>query len=293
MDTRFLESLLIVIEQGSIASAARQQHLTPATVAQRLRTLEEQIGCSLVQRDGRHVRPTKHGLAILEQSRRIITSVHELCTIATSETPVGRLRLGAISSVANALLPPFLKRFFECCPEIELHIMPGSSSALYNAVLDGTLDAAFIVAPPFDIPASYAWKTLRSEPLIVLVPGHVTETDPHEVLRNYPFIRYDRNQWGGRLADDYLKRTGIWPHERIELDALDAITSLVNQGTGVSLLPDWALPWPDGFYLKKIALPDPVPCRRIGFLSQKHTSNRLLIDRLLDVLQSSLNIRNT
>lgn len=288
MDTRFLESLLIVIEQGSIAGAARQQHLTPATVAQRLRTLEEEIGCSLVQRNGRHVRPTEHGLAILEQSRQIITSVRELCVIATSDTPVGKLRLGAISSVANGLLPPYLKRFFECFPEIELHIMPGSSSALYNAVLDGALDAAFIVEPPFDIPETYVWETLRSEPLIVLVPGEVTETDPHEILRNYPFIRYDRNQWGGRLADDYLKRTGIWPHERLELDALDAITTIVNQGTGVSLIPDWALPWPDGFYLKKVSLPAPAPCRKLGFLSQRNTPRRRLINRLLDILQSSL-----
>ncbi|AQS90502.1 MULTISPECIES: LysR family transcriptional regulator [Gluconobacter] len=288
MDTRFLESLLIVIEQGSIAAAARQQHLTPATVAQRLRTLEEEIGCSLVQRDGRNVRPTEHGLAILEQSRRIITSVRELCTIATSDTPVGKLRLGAISSAANGLLPPYLKRFFECFPEIELHIMPGSSSALYNAVLDGTLDAAFIVEPPFDIPASHVWETLRSEPLIVLVPGHVTQTDPHEILRTYPFIRYDRNQWGGRLADDYLRRTGIWPHERLELDALDAITTLVNQGTGVSLIPDWALPWPEGFHLKKVFLPDPAPCRKLGFFSQRNAPGRRLINRLLGVLQSPL-----
>ncbi|WP_215751931.1 LysR family transcriptional regulator [Gluconobacter sp. P5E10] len=285
METRFLESLLIVIEQGSIVGAARQQHLTPATVAQRIRALEKEIGCSLVQRDGRNVRPTEHALAILEQSRRIITSVHELCVIATSDTPVGKLKLGAINSAANGLLPPHLKRFFEYFPEIELHIMPGSSSTLYNSILDGTLDAAFIVEPPFNIPDTHIWETLRSEPLIVLVPGEVTETDPHEILRTYPFIRYDRNQWGGRLADDYLRRTGIWPHERLELDALEVITTIVNQGIGVSLIPDWSLPWARDFYLKKISLPDPVPYRNLGFLFQKDTPKRPLVDRLLNILK--------
>ncbi|AXY22468.1 LysR family transcriptional regulator [Komagataeibacter saccharivorans] len=288
MDTRFLESFLIVVEQGSIAGAARQLRLTPATVAQRIRTLEDEIGCALVQREGRSVHPTENGLAILEQSRAVITSIQELRTIATSDTPVGKLKLGAISSAANGLLPPYLKRFFECYPGVELHITPGSSSVLHNAVLDGIIDAAFIVEPPFDISATCVWQTLRSEPLVVITSESVSDTDPHAILRHNPFIRYDRNQWGGRLADEYLRRNGIWPHERLELDSLDAIAIIVNQGTGVSLVPDWALPWPDGVHLKKIALPAPAPCRNLGFLSQRNAPRRRLINRLLEVLQTPL-----
>ncbi|NSL92821.1 LysR family transcriptional regulator [Acetobacter syzygii] len=288
MDTRFLESLLIVIEQGSIAGAARRQHLTPATVAQRIRTLEDEIGCTLLQREGRNVRPTEHALAILEQSQKILSSVRELCTIATSNTLVGKLQLGAIASAANGLLPPYLKRFFESFPDIELHIVPGTSFALHNAVLDGALDAAFIVEPPFEIPPSCIWKRLRSEPLVVLTSQKITETDPYEILQTYPFIRYDRNHWGGRLADEYLKSAGIWPHERLELDSLDAIAIMVNQGTGVSLVPDWALPWPKNVRLKKISLPPPAPCRHLGVFSRRNAPKQRLITSLLDVLGSPL-----
>ncbi|MFT8328114.1 LysR family transcriptional regulator [Gluconobacter oxydans] len=288
MDTRFLESFLIVIEQGSLAGAARQLRLTPASVAQRIRTLEDEIGCPIVQRDGRNVRPTEQGLAIIEQSRAILTSVRDLCAIAASDKPVGTLRIGAISSAANGLLPPYLKRFFECFPEIELHITPGSSSGLHNAVLDGNIDAAFIVEPPFEIPKTLVWKTLRSEPLVVLAPEAIQETDPHEILRNHPLIRYDRMQWGGRLADEYLRKSGIWPHERLELDSLDAIAIIVSQGTGVSLVPDWARPWPAGVHLKKIPLPASAPCRNLGFLIQRNSPRLRLFNRLLEILQKPL-----
>ncbi|GBR29160.1 LysR family transcriptional regulator [Gluconobacter kondonii] len=288
MDTRFLESFLIVIEQGSLAGAARQLRLTPASVAQRIRALEDEIGCPIVQRVGRNVRPTEQGLAILEQSRAIITSVRDLCAIAASDKPVGTLRIGAISSAANGLLPPYLKRFFECFPEIELHITPGSSSGLHNAVLEGNIDAAFIVEPPFEIPKTLVWQTLRSEPLVVLAPAVLQETDPHEILRNHPLIRYDRMQWGGRLADEYLRKSGIWPHERLELDSLDAIAIIVSQGTGVSLVPDWARPWPAGVHLKKIPLPAPAPCRNLGFLIQRNSPRLSLFNRLLEILQKPL-----
>jgi DNA-binding transcriptional LysR family regulator len=58
MDTRFLESFVIVAETGSIAEAARRLNLTPAAVAQQLRALGQEIGNGLVVRAGRTVRPS-------------------------------------------------------------------------------------------------------------------------------------------------------------------------------------------------------------------------------------------
>jgi DNA-binding transcriptional LysR family regulator len=62
-----------------------------------------------------------------------------------------------------------------------------------------------------------------------------------------PLIRYDRRNWSGSLADQYLQQNGIQPRERFELDALEGIVSLVGLGLGVSLVPDWArtTPLPD------------------------------------------------
>ncbi|TLY46820.1 MAG: LysR family transcriptional regulator, partial [Gammaproteobacteria bacterium] len=88
--------------------------------------------------------------------------------------------------------------------------------------------------------------------------------DPHELLASEPLIRYDRNQWGGRLADEYLRRAGITPHERFELNALGAIAVMVDRGLGVSIVPDFAQPWPAGLDLARLPLPLPSEPRRIG-----------------------------
>jgi len=42
------------------------------------------------------------------------------------------------------------------------------------------------------------------------------------------------------------------------------IAVLVDRGLGVSLVPDWAAPWPEGLSLRKISLPEPFEMRRIG-----------------------------
>jgi DNA-binding transcriptional LysR family regulator len=59
MDSHFLESFVMVVDNGSIAEAARRLNLTAAGVAQRIRALESEIGTRLVFRFGRSVRPTE------------------------------------------------------------------------------------------------------------------------------------------------------------------------------------------------------------------------------------------
>ena len=101
MDTRFLESFVAVVEQGSLAEAARRLHLTSAAVAQRIRALESEIGVRLLFRSGRTVRPTRSGAAILGHARNFVGQVRDLKSIAAHDTPSGELRLGAIIKSAR------------------------------------------------------------------------------------------------------------------------------------------------------------------------------------------------
>jgi len=151
-------------------------------------------------------------------------------------------------------------------PRLKIFVEPGTSSHLYRSVVSGDLDAGLIVMPQFAMPKAFAWKVLVEEPFIVLAPGALAHRDPHDLLRNEPFIRYDRAMWGGMVADRYLQSHNIAPHERLEIDALNAIASMVDAGLGVSLVPDWARPWPEGLDVARIALPKPAPVRRIGLL---------------------------
>ncbi|SAL23937.1 LysR family transcriptional regulator [Caballeronia udeis] len=81
------------------------------------------------------------------------------------------------------------------------------------------------------------------------------------MLRNEPFIRYERSVLGGQLADRYLRDHQIHPHQRLEIDGLLAIAALVDQGIGVLLLPDWVSLWSSGMSLARLPLPGRTPVR--------------------------------
>lgn len=265
MDTRFLESFLTVAECGSVAEAARRLNLTPAAVAQRLRALEKELGQVLVARIGRTVRPTAAGMAVQRYAPDLIRAVRDLRAIAAGDMPAGQLRIGCTQTALTGQIPTIIAMLSAQCPEIEYFLKPGSSVDLYHGVLSEDLDAALIIRPPFPLPKTLAWQTLRSEPLLLLAPENLEVSDVHATICSHPFIRYDRNQWGGQIVDRYLRQNTLTVREWVELDALDSIAALVNRGLGVAIVPNWAPPWPEGLRLQKILLEE-AEVRQMGVL---------------------------
>ena len=281
METQFLNTFVTVVDQGSMAAAARVLNVTPAAVAQQIRTLERELGATLIARVGRTVSVTEQGSRILERARELLRSVSDLRSVANDSAVSGELRLGACPTALAGMLPDVLARMVDAFPQINVFIKPGYSVDLYRAVEAGDLDAAVVLQAPFPLPKTCEWLLLREEPLIVLAPKSMAGRDPHELLATQPLIRYDRNQWGGRQADDYLRANGIVPRERFELNALNAIAVMVDRGLGVSLVPDWAQPWPEGLQLVRIPLPNPAVPRRIGIVWSRSSVRVRLVTVLL------------
>jgi len=277
MDTRFLESFVEVSEHGSLAEAARRLGITPAAVAQRIRALEAELGCRLLTRAGRVVQPTEAGFAILARSRTFLREIRDLRTVAAAPATAGELTVGAVSTAITGLVPQILNEVIAEYPRVQVYIEPATSIELYSKVLDGDLDAAILVQPRFPLPKTCELHTLRREALVLIAPASVDSRDPYQLLRTQPFVRYDRKHWGGRLADNYLKTTGIVPAERFELDSLEAIAVMVDRGLGISLVPDWAPPWPAGLSLIKIPVAAAAYERRIGLMSLRSSPRLRLI----------------
>jgi DNA-binding transcriptional LysR family regulator len=283
MDTRFIEAFLMAVDNGSIAEAARRLNLTAAGVAKRIHSLESEIGSDLVVRSGRTIRLTEAGAAIVERARHFLAEARDFKSIAAIDRPSGQLRLGAFQSALCGLLPDVLALMEKTYPQIEVRITRGTSAELYCKVLDGDdLDAAIITQPPFAIPKRCDWRMLREEQLIVLTRAPVGSRKPHAILAAEPFIRLDRSTWAGRLVDRYLRKAGIQPRERFEINSFEAIAVMVDRGLGVSLLPDRAPPWPEGLSLAKLPVPNRSFVNCIGMVWARASLRLRLVQAFLE-----------
>ena len=260
--------------RGSIAEAARRLNLTAAAVTQRIQTLEREIGVNLLSRVGRMARPTQAGMAILGAARNFLVEAREFKSLAAQDAPAGEFRLGVIQTALSGLMPDILSLLTKRYPQIAVTISRETAGELYTNVLEGALDAAILPEPSFAMPKTCAWQLLRREPLIVLAPASERLRDPHAILASRPFIRQNRNTWAGRLIDAYLRRARIRPHELFEIDGFRPIAIMVDRKLGVSLVHDWAPPWPEGLHLTKIPVPKNPFERRIGILWKRAAVRR-------------------
>jgi DNA-binding transcriptional LysR family regulator len=285
LQTEFIDSFVTVVECGSVAEAARRLNITPTALAQRIATLEAEFGCALVVRSGRTVRPTDNGLRLASGARNLQRALRELRAGVLGHDVPMEFRLGSIATALAGWLPRRLAALVKRHPEVDIRIDAGVSRDLYHALLDDRLDAALIVAPPFELPKSLHWRTVREERLIVLAHKRFTDADPLQLLAAEPLIRYDRHNWGGSLADHYLQVQRIQPRQRIELDELHALDLLVGLGLGVSLIPDWARAAPLPENVVALQLPGEAPNRVIGFAWPAGSAHAAFVDLLTTELR--------
>lgn len=263
MDTRFVESLLAVVEYGSIVGAARAQSLTPAAVSQRIVALEREIGVILLERSPNSARATLACEDLLEDMRRIVGLARSLGRRVDPCRAEGVLRIGAISTVLTGLVPQLLPRLRDLAPNLEVRIEPGTSSVLHEALLAHRIDAALIVAPPSPREAVLTLYPVAEEPLCLIAPPGSAARPVPELFRIFAHVVYDPASWGGQVAQRYIQDHRLESRPLCVLDGLEAISALVRNGAGVSVVPRWmglesAIALPDGDrYARNIVLAYP------------------------------------
>jgi DNA-binding transcriptional LysR family regulator len=161
-------------------------------------------------------------------------------------------------------------------PRLEVKLFAGQSSAIAEKVLRGELDAAVVMQSPRPLPSSVAWTRLYSEPMVLIVPRRPhfrMGEDPIAILREAPFIRFDRETWTGYLVKRVLRGAGVRVVEGMELNSVEAIVAIVRQGFGVSIVPQLAnVDWRRDRELRVIGVPGVDEVRHVGLLERTHHS---------------------
>ncbi|PLP96780.1 LysR family transcriptional regulator [Cupriavidus pauculus] len=233
---RELQTFMAVVRYGTFANAAAHIGLTQSAVSAQIHRLEEELGFPLFDRTGRSAVLNTSGREALAVAEEMMAVYGKLGRTASSPR-TGLIRVGAIASAQVSFLADALAVFRNENPGYRIRLMPGVSLNLLGQVDSGEVDIAVMIKPPFALPSDLQWRVLRSEPFVLLAPQKLKRTDWKELLENEPFIRYDRGSFGGRLVDQFLRRTRISVKDAIELDELQGIAQLVRHGLGVALLP--------------------------------------------------------
>jgi DNA-binding transcriptional LysR family regulator len=237
---RELKTLIAVAREGTFAAAGNRIGLTQAAVSAQMQRLEAELGFPLFDREGRTARLNARGQQILVQAQEVIRLYGNLSAVSVDPAVAVRVNIGAIASVQRALLPAALAAFRKQCPGASTRVIPGVSMELLNLVDAGEIELAALIRPPFALQSDMRWTPLAQEPYRLIVPRGVKGSDWMELITTRPYIRYDRASFGGRQVDRFLRRMQLTVQDACELDELEAIVKLVENGVGVALVPQTA-----------------------------------------------------
>ncbi|MEP0520108.1 MAG: LysR family transcriptional regulator [Hyphomicrobiales bacterium] len=149
---------LQIIEKGGLAAAGRELGLSPATVSERLASLESHYGVVLLNRTTRAISLTEEGRALVDGAKRVLSEVEELDSRIRhgAQTISGPIRISAPVDIGRNIISTEIDRFLSQNPEISIDLV----------LSDGYLD---IVGEGIDIAlrfGSITDSTLRVRQLV-------------------------------------------------------------------------------------------------------------------------------
>lgn len=119
-----LRAFIEVVEHGNFSRAAAYLGLAPSTLSQTIRSLEQRLGVSLLQRTTRSLSLTEAGAHLLARIRPAFDEMNAAVESINDfrDAPMGTLRLSVSPVPAQMILAPMLKGFLQAYPAINLEI---------------------------------------------------------------------------------------------------------------------------------------------------------------------------
>ncbi|HEY2167365.1 MAG TPA: LysR substrate-binding domain-containing protein [Jatrophihabitantaceae bacterium] len=172
-----LQSFLAIVEEGSARAAARRLSVTESAVSAALAALHRDLGTVLFERDGRGLRLTESGAIYAGYARRVLGLIEEGMNAARQglSAESGVLRLGAVATVGEYLLPSLLASFRVRFPDVELTLEVGVRDRVFAALADHRLDIVIGGRPIRG--RGLVTRATRPNSLIVVAARQMTATE--------------------------------------------------------------------------------------------------------------------
>lgn len=244
MELRHLRYFVTVAEELHFGRAAEKLHISQPPLSMQIRSLEQELGVTLLHRTQRHVSLTQAGHAFLPEARQLLARLEQavLMTRRAGRGEIGELAVGFISVADYNVLPVVLREFRQRFPLVNLTLRESTTDAQIRDLLGGRIDVGFVL-PPIDEPALQSVCIVR-EPLVAALPDrHPLAQRPGKLklanLKDAPFILFPRPMAPG-LYDDvvsFCRAAGFSPRVEQEAIQMQTIVSLVSAELGVALIP--------------------------------------------------------
>jgi DNA-binding transcriptional LysR family regulator len=164
-----------VAEELSFTKAAQRLRLAQPSLTRQVRSLEDEIGVSLLDRSNKRVTLTAEGSVFLSDSRKLLEMCAETVAAVQRMNSGGsaRLNIGYLSNAHYALLPATLGAFRKLSPGAALNLFDMTSAEQLLALGSRKIDLGFVGLRPTRSGDDLLFKCVAHDSILVAIPaGH-------------------------------------------------------------------------------------------------------------------------
>jgi DNA-binding transcriptional LysR family regulator len=246
MNTRFLDTFVLLAQLKSFRATARALHTTPAAISLRIKALEDELRTELVDRAAKEFQLTANAEYLLPHAKAVTDATLRLQNAARNENVVqGRLRLGVVETVVHSWLSDYIREINNSLPQLDVDLIVDGSSALEKKLRARELDlmlsiegsnSAEITSEPL---ALYPFRWIAKSGLL----STQKEGLVHRVLQ-FPILTFGRGTIPHRALEEIV--TKLANHSTTSLErtritcspSVATIIQLVRDGFGIAAIPN-------------------------------------------------------
>ena len=243
MNLQQVKYFLALADELHFWRTSEKVFITQSALSRHIKSLEDELGVRLFERDRRNVKLTSAGAFLKTEFARILADVdsatHRAKQVAVGE--IGVIRIGHPASITFSLLPDILQRFAQKHPQIIVQMDEVYTTDVETSLLTHRIDVAFHREDAKS--PELGSKLLMTENFALVVAadnpiGRKKRVDIRD-LRNEWFVLPSlagKSEHAAQLRAIF-EDAGFTPQVRFESDFGATLLGLVAKGLGVSLMP--------------------------------------------------------
>ncbi|MEL7335032.1 MAG: LysR family transcriptional regulator, partial [Planctomycetota bacterium] len=242
MDLDQLQYFQSLAESASFTASAQRMGLSQSAFSRSIQRLEEEVGQPLFERKPGTVQLNDAGLLFQQCAAQIIQLVEDTKAEICDDGQTGRVRVGAIPTIAPYFLPDLLRCFRCAYPDAQTIVQENTTDVLLKEIKQGGVDVAILAAP---ITVKYVdVEELFDEPLhLVLPPSHPLHAQSEVRLSDIeelPFVMLDEAHCLSDNITTFCRQGSMQPVVIERTSQLATVQELVTLDHGVSMIPAMA-----------------------------------------------------
>ncbi|WP_163575804.1 LysR substrate-binding domain-containing protein [Halomonas faecis] len=250
LETKWLEDFVALANSRSFSASARQRHVTQPAFSRRIRSLEQAVGVTLVDRSTTPVTLTPEGQLFLVTARNLVEQLNE-CLGHLRGLSMAReaLDIVAAHSLALSFYPPWISRLQEGLGELPTRLVAMNVGEAIHVLREGNCDLMLAYHDPYatmqldpEVFPSFSIGQVKMVP--VSLPG--PDGAPRFSLDSespIPYLAYTQGAFLGRSVRMLLKNDPLRLRLRTvyETAMAEGLKGMVLQGVGLAWIPDFCI----------------------------------------------------